>query len=106
MPDGFEADVARLESRAGEFDGFAERAKRISGELAERLAASGDCWGTDDVGRSFASAHSEPAGTTSAQLGGLAGQLGEFGAKFASSARDYRAVDTDEAAGFEAGGET
>ncbi|WP_018682386.1 hypothetical protein [Actinokineospora enzanensis] len=92
--DRFQADAARLADRAGHFDGYAERAGAIHRELADRLAAAGDCWGTDDVGHSFAAAHTAPADRTLTALGGLPARLGDVGGRFHDTAHAYRDTDT------------
>ncbi|GLZ38546.1 hypothetical protein [Actinokineospora sp. NBRC 105648] len=88
--DGFRAEADRLADRAGRFDGLAEQVDAIHRELADRLGAAGACWGTDEVGRSFADVHAGHAEDTLSTLGGLPEQLGDVGGRFRATARDYR----------------
>ncbi|SHG48110.1 hypothetical protein [Streptoalloteichus hindustanus] len=91
--DGFRADHELLADRARQFEGLAGRAGAIAEELAATLAATGACWGGDEIGRSFAAGHEGPAGDTVGRLTALAGQLGAVGERFAATARDYRAAE-------------
>ncbi|MQA08630.1 MAG: hypothetical protein GEU98_08775 [Pseudonocardiaceae bacterium] len=102
---GFHADFERLASKAGEFDGFAERAGKIFGELRENLDAVGECWGTDEVGRSFAAAHSGPSNAVIETMSSLREDLGDMGTRLAQTASDYREVDAEAASGVQASGE-
>lgn len=90
---GFEADPAALARHAAEFPAFADRAHAIHGELASALAATGDCWGGDAAGQSFASGHLPAADDTLGQLGSLSGKLTDVGDRFAGTAASYRQVD-------------
>jgi hypothetical protein len=90
---GFNADPDRLTVQAGEFPGLASRAGAIHRELTDTLSALGPCWGTDQVGQSFAAAHVSPAGTTLTGLGELPNRIGSVGTRFSDTATAYR--DTD-----------
>jgi hypothetical protein len=97
---GFEADAGRLTTQAGEFPGLADRAGAIHRELSGRLTELGACWGTDQVGQSFAAVHVEPADATFGRLGSLPGQLGSVGTRFAETGSAYRAQDATGAESF------
>ncbi|MCP2260432.1 hypothetical protein LX15_004150 [Streptoalloteichus tenebrarius] len=91
--DGFRADHELLVDRARRFEDLAGRADAIAARLADALAATGACWGGDEIGRGFAAAHEGPASDAVARLGALGGRLGEVAARFAATARDYRAAE-------------
>lgn len=92
---GFEADADRLATRAKDFDGFVERAARISADLDAALDGASAAWGDDVVGQSFAAAHADPAQATADRLRTLADGLGDVGGSFAEAARRYRAGEAD-----------
>ncbi len=95
--DGFRVEADRLTDRAGQFDGLAERVAGIHRDLADRLAAAGPCWGSDEVGQSFAAAHTAPADATLGTLDALPGQLGDVGGRFRSTAAAYRGTEQQNA---------
>ncbi|MGW5052846.1 WXG100 family type VII secretion target [Actinokineospora sp. NPDC004072] len=95
MTDGFRVDTDGLARRAGEFSELAARAGAIHRDLADRLAALGGCWGDDAVGASFAAAHAPGAEATLGDLDALPGRLGEVGGRFADTAAEYEAAETD-----------
>ncbi|HJQ45372.1 MAG TPA: hypothetical protein VJ870_03465 [Amycolatopsis sp.] len=92
---GFGVDADRLATRAKDFDGFVQRAARISADLDSALDGAPAAWGEDVVGQSFSAAHAEPAQGTADRLRTLAGGLGDVGGSFAEAARRYQAGDTD-----------
>jgi hypothetical protein len=94
MNDGFTADPERLVTQGGQFDDLAGRAGRIHQTLAESLATTGECWGSDAVGRSFGSAHATPADGTLTQLSSLTERLGGVGTRFTDTGTAYAASDT------------
>jgi hypothetical protein len=89
MDHEFRVDPDQLADHAGQFDGLADRAGQIHGELRTTLESLGSPWGDDDAGRSFAEVHSGPADETLGKLGALPGQLGDVGTRFVASARTY-----------------
>lgn len=105
MAEGFRADAERLAGRAGEFADLAERSGAIHRELADRLAAVGECWGADRVGESFAAAHLGPAEATLGELGALPGRLDDVGGRFADTARGYADGEAATVRGLQASGE-
>lgn len=94
MSDGFEVDVDRLTTQAGQFEALVGRAGAIHRELADALSGIGQCWGTDAVGQSFASIHTGPADGTLGRIGSLPDQLGSVGTRLADTATAYRSADT------------
>ena len=95
MTGGFDVDPDALATRAGEFTDLAARAGSIHRDLADRLAALGQCWGADAVGASFAAAHTPGAEATLGDLDALAGRLDDIGARFTATARGYADTETD-----------
>ncbi|GGM66159.1 hypothetical protein GCM10012275_40910 [Longimycelium tulufanense] len=95
---GFRVDDQRLAERAHQFDGLAERSGQIAEELNRALSGTGACWGSDEIGRSFAAVHAGPADDALGRLSGLADRLTDVGQRFAETARDYRAAESDAAA--------
>lgn len=93
MTGGFFADIERLAERSKDFEDYARRAKQVADELRDTLGASGKAWGADVVGQSFDAAHSAEADATMELLGGLGGDLGGVGAKFADAAATYRTAE-------------
>ncbi|PRX44323.1 excreted virulence factor EspC (type VII ESX diderm) [Prauserella shujinwangii] len=93
MSDGFEVDADRLGRHAGEFEALAERAARVAEELRRALDATGEPWGADAVGRSFAAAHAEPAAGALDRLRRLPDDLAGVGERFTAAAAAYRAGD-------------
>lgn len=104
MTDELHADVARLREKATEFDGFAERAGKIAGQLRDNLDTAGECWGSDEVGRSFAAAH-QPAGAVLDTLGSLGSRLGEMGTRLGDAASSFHSGDEQAAAELRSSGE-
>jgi len=90
---GFRADPDRLAARARDFQGLAETAEAIVAELTGELEAAGRCWGSDDVGQSFAATHVAAADDALRRLGALGGQLADVGVRFTDLARSYRDAD-------------
>jgi hypothetical protein len=93
MNDGFTVDPERLVDQAGLFDDLVGRVGRIHRTLVDSLAATGECWGGDAVGRSFGSAHTAPATGTLTQLSSLAERLRGVGTRFAATGTAYAASD-------------
>lgn len=93
MNDGFQADPATLAKHAADFPGYADQAAAIHSELSAALASSGDCWGNDPAGQSFASGHVPAAGGTLDQMSALSGRLNDVGDRFTTTAANYAAVD-------------
>jgi hypothetical protein len=89
--DGYEVDVDRLATRAGQFEPLAGRIAAIHRTLTDALGAEGTCWGTDVVGESFASAHAGPATDTETALSGLSGRISTVGTKLTDTAGTYGA---------------
>jgi hypothetical protein len=94
MTGGFEVDVARLSRQAGEFPGLADRVSGIAGALRTSLDATGNCWGNDPAGQSFADGHVRPAGSTLDALDALPGRLADVGDRWAATAHAYRQADS------------
>ncbi len=90
----FEADSDKLIGQAGEFPRLAEQAGSIHRELTAALDETGPCWGADQVGQSFASAHVSPADATLGQLSSLPEKLGTVGTRFADTGGAYHSLDT------------
>jgi hypothetical protein len=101
VTDSFSVDAEQLAERAGRFAGLAERADRIHRDLAERLGTAGQCWGTDEIGASFAAVHAEPADETLSAMGGLSGKLTDVGDRFVSNASGYAEGELDNVRRFE-----
>lgn len=101
MSDGFQADPAKLTRHAADFPGYARRAGAIHDELAAALTATGDCWGGDAAGRSFAAGHVPAAGATLDRLASLSGQLGDVGDRFTATAAGYQQADEQGADQFD-----
>lgn len=91
--DGFTADPAALARHAGEFDGLAERAGKLAGDLNGTLDELGKPWGDDEVGTSFAAVYSGPSDATRTGLTGTSDQLTDMGARLKAMATAYHDVD-------------
>jgi uncharacterized protein YukE len=92
--DGFSTDPEALARHAGEFDGLAERAGKIAGDLNQTLDGLGKPWGDDEVGQSFASVYSGPSDTTRAGLTGTSDHLDDMGSRLKAMAAAYQNVDS------------
>lgn len=90
---GFSTDVERVLDRAGQLDGLSGTAQTIFTELSDALAEAGQCWGSDQVGQSFATGYAESAETTFGLVKALPGQLTDVGGRLAEHARIHRAAD-------------
>jgi hypothetical protein len=90
----FEADADKLTTQAGEFPWLAEQAGSIHRELTAALAEAGPCWGSDEVGQSFAATHVSSADGTLGQVGALPDQLGSVGTRLADTGNAYHSLDT------------
>ncbi|AHI01311.1 hypothetical protein GCM10010174_10860 [Kutzneria viridogrisea] len=97
---GFSSDVERVLDRAGQLDGLAGTAGTIAQELTSALRATERCWGTDEVGTSFAAGHVKAAEDTLAIVRALPGQLAEVGAKLTRTAHIHGGVDQEIATGL------
>lgn len=95
--DGFVVDPEQLAKKAAEFEPLAGRMTGIHTALTDALGAEGDCWGADDVGRSFGAVHTGPATTTLDSLSSLSTNLGSVGTRLYDSAATY--LGTDDGAG-------
>lgn len=93
MTGGFFADIERLAERAKDFDEYERRARQVADTLADALESTGKAWGSDVVGQSFDAAHSADAEQAMELLGGLGGDLGGIGTKFADAANTYRSAE-------------
>jgi hypothetical protein len=92
---GFDADIERLHAGAGEFAQFAERAGQIAADLQRALEATGNPWGSDAVGQSFAAGHVQPAADALHRISGLPDRLADVGERFTATADTYGQVDAD-----------
>jgi hypothetical protein len=90
---GYTTDPEALARHAGEFDGLAERAGTIAGDLSRALDSLGAPWGDDEVGRSFAHVYSGPANATRTGLSGTSAHLTDMGARLKAMAGAYQNVD-------------
>lgn len=90
---GFRSDVEQLAGKAGEFEDHAAHARRVAEDLRRAVESAGRCWGSDEIGRSFAATHQHRAEQALEALEALPGRLDEMGAKFAASAETYRRVE-------------
>lgn len=95
MTEGFRVDAAGLAEHASQFAGLAERVDTIHRDLSDRLGALGECWGADEIGRSFGAVHAAPADEALTSLGGLAGKLGDVGERFTGNAAAYAEGEQD-----------
>jgi hypothetical protein len=86
-------DPDQLARRASDFEPLVTRLSGIHTSLTDALGAEGDCWGTDDVGRSFGAVHATPATSTLDSLSGLSTLLGSVGTRLSDSAATYRGTD-------------
>jgi len=96
---GFSTDVDRVLDRAGQLDGLSGTAQSIFTELSDALAAAGECWGSDQVGQSFARGYTEAAEATFELVKAFPGQLTDVGGRLTEHAHIHRAVDTAIATG-------
>ena len=90
---GFSTDVDRVLDRAGQLDGLSDTAQSIFKELSDALSAAGECWGTDQVGQSFAGGYTESAEATLELVKALPGQLTDVGGRLARHAHIHRSAD-------------
>lgn len=97
---GFGVDPQRLLTRAAELEGLSERARGIVAELREALGGSGQPWGADEIGSSFARSHTAPADEALRLLDSLPSGLGEVATRFSEAAVAYRAADEEAADGI------
>ncbi|HEX3787295.1 MAG TPA: hypothetical protein VHW44_05500 [Pseudonocardiaceae bacterium] len=93
MTGGFTADPDTLRDQAGQFATHADDVSGVHGQLSGALADAGTCWGDDEVGRSFAAGHVQPASDTLDQLGQLPGRLTDVGDRFTATADAYQQAD-------------
>lgn len=100
--DGFAVDPEQLARKAADFEPLVGRLTGIHTALTEALGAEGECWGADDVGRSFGAVHTNPATTTIDSLSALSANLGSVGTRLSDSAATYRGVDDGAGNGFRA----
>ena len=90
---GFSTDVDRVLDRAGQLDGLSDTARSIVKELSDALAAAGECWGTDQVGQSFAVGYTDAAEATFKLVKALPGELTDVGGRLAKHAHIHRSAD-------------
>lgn len=90
---GFSTDVDRVLDRAGQLDGLSDTAQSIFTELSDALAAAGRCWGSDQVGQSFANGYVTAAEATFELVKALPGQLADVGGRLAEHADIHRSAD-------------
>lgn len=95
MHDGYDVDAERLAGQASQFEPLTTRVAEIHRGLTEVLSADGVCWGTDAVGRSFASVHAQPSDDVLARLSALSGRLGSVGTRLSDTAVTYGAGEQD-----------
>ncbi|OLF04276.1 hypothetical protein BLA60_41495 [Actinophytocola xinjiangensis] len=93
MTDGYAANPDRLAAEGARFDDLAGRVGQIHRTLADALSATGECWGTDAVGASFADAHAAPAETTLTALSSLTESLGAVGTRFTATGTAYTGAE-------------
>lgn len=91
--DGFRSEHTALTQHAGDFNGLAERAGKISGDLSGLLDSLGQSWGSDEVGQSFTAVYNGPSQETRKGLEGLSGQLDDMATRLTGMATAYREVD-------------
>jgi hypothetical protein len=95
---GFHADIERLERHGGAFAGHADRAAEIAGGLRQTLDRLDGCWGSDEVGNSFAAGHVTAASEALSRLASLRDQLAAVGSRFTDTAAAYRRTESDNVA--------
>jgi uncharacterized protein YukE len=93
MSNGFQADPAKLAKHAADFPGYADLVGAIHGELTSALAATGQCWGDDAAGRSFADGHVQQAGDILDGLATLPDKLTDVGSRFTATASGYASAE-------------
>ncbi len=96
---GFSTDVDLVLDRAGQLDTLSDTAQSIFTELSDALDAAGQCWGTDQVGQSFATGYLDAAEATFALVKGLPGQLTDVGGRLTKHAHIHRSADQAVATG-------
>ena len=89
MSNGFRTDVELLANRAAAFGGLSASAGRIADDLRAEVEQYGECWGADEVGRSFAEGHVEAAEAALTGVDTLPGALADFGSRWTASATTY-----------------
>lgn len=90
---GFRSDNDGLTARAGEFDDLAGQARRIADDLRRAVEATGQCWGSDEVGQRFGTTHVPASQDALRRIEHLPTRLAQMGSKLADTARTYRDVD-------------
>lgn len=94
MTGGFQVDGEWIGRHAAEFAGHADRAAEITIALRDTLDGLAGCWGSDEVGRSFAAGHVAEADEVLDRLGALPRRLGAMGDRFAGTAAEYRRAES------------
>ena len=89
MSNGFRTDVELLAIRAAAFGGLSESAGRIADDLRADVEQYGECWGADEVGRSFAEGHVAAAEAALTGVDTLPGALAGFGSRWTASATTF-----------------
>lgn len=95
--------IANGGQRLGE---LSEHVSKIVGELRSTVDSLGQCWGDDEIGRSFAESHTAHAADVLDRAGALPGKIGEVGGKFADTAASLRRLDERGAQSLRSAGES
>lgn len=82
--------IATGGQRLGE---LSEHANRIASDLKSAVDDLGECWGDDEIGRSFAESHTKHAGEVLDRAGALPGKISDVGGRFADTAAGLRQLD-------------
>lgn len=86
-------DSDRIENGGRLLGELAEHAGRIAGELKSTVDGLGQCWGEDEIGRSFAESHTAHAADTLDRAGELANRIDAVGGRFVDTAASLRRLD-------------
>jgi uncharacterized protein YukE len=90
---GFEVEPAALRGAAGSFEAESDALGQCGQKLDALLAGIGPCWGTDEVGRRFATAYQPAVDTVLANIAALSVGLTRIGAALRGVADNYERVD-------------
>lgn len=90
---GFEVDSDGVRSQAAALARCGERAAQVLDSLRGTLEASGEPWGTDDLGKQFGHGYTGPANQGFASIAGLGAALVNVANELVAQANTYDAVE-------------
>lgn len=89
----FEVDTTEMRAAAGQIDSAGSQAAGVIQAFQQKIAALGEPWGTDDLGKAFAGQYLQPSQDGLKALGLLGDGLQAVAKNISTAAGNYDSAD-------------